>query len=1102
MRKPIYLLIIIVALLPDYGISQNKFKIEFVGQGNGQCSRDSYGVFLDETINNQSYLGPSADQIFWKSNDEGEYSIIVDEVLQTDHDFLYVRKYSNGGSGQNQNCGYSPAYASTAIGCITTFGGTLPDIDVEHFNVFRIEPLANLNVFTDIGMCESQTVRVSNNNCSAYYSLSIFVDNGGEQEILAYGKHANPYIFEPENYNNVTNTSTVKFKVYYNENKSVFSDILTLDIVPCIPVLDPNVQNNIQGLDVTCRGGSDGGVTLVFDRPLTDEEYMQLVFKQNGVEVHSPDYNFYDSDFQGNTLTYRGDDLAAGEYELEWNVGVNNGLIPGGPEFVSISEPSPISYTLQKTDVSCEGGSDGELEVLNLSGGSGNYTVHWFQGGAPFAPPQGSTATHLVNLQEGSYSVVVEDGNGCFSGEQELGIQAVKSSPQLNSYLLFQAGESPNFLPTGSIVLQQISGGDGNYVFDWTKDNQSFVPNDPENLTGLEPGTYTVVITDDGGQGCASEPYHFTIHELEPLEIFISETVSITCEGDVGTLMANALGGTNGGYQYLWSTGETTESINVGQGSYSITVTDNANTMEEAFYEFEYVNPLLTVEVIQNNSLCKGEDFGSIQLNISGGTGGPYDVSWLDSPSNETFRENLPVGEYVYIVSDGECVVSNEDNPITLTEPSLKLAVEPVFVSNTSINGASDGALEIVVINGVAPFSYQWTKNNNPFIPPMGSTDTELTHLGAGKYQVLITDANGCSTTFEEPIVIIEPEPLEIVELIPTHISCRGGATGSITANVTGIPLFTYVWEKQGQVTFNAPNAATITGLTAGTYTLRLSDDSIVPEMVQTIILTEPAQELSANVAPFPMECFIGEEGTINITAFGGTPPYVYSMDDGLTFQGSSTFSNLNVGEYSVIIQDSGGCQIVETVTVGLPNQIQAELALASQAFVNESVFAVDLSYPIPDEVAWTVPEGALVLARNNDELELHFTAPGEYEVGITVFKENCWSEQVKKILVLEKDGLIAEGNQSKDNPSSIEEFIVYPNPTSGMFNVDVRLGEVGNIGLRVFGLANNNLILQRQSVGKGHHNIPMNIEGLPSGIYLVILETPFGTALRKLILR
>jgi hypothetical protein len=192
----------------------------------------------------------------------------------------------------------------------------------------------------------------------------------------------------------------------------------------------------------------------------------------------------------------------------------------------------------------------------------------------------------------------------------------------------------------------------------------------------------------------------------------------------------------------------------------------------------------------------------------------------------------------------------------------------------------------------------------------------------------------------------------------------------------------------------------------------------------------------------------------------------------------------------------------VETVTVGLPNQIQAELVLASQAFVNESVFVVDLSYPIPEVVEWAVPEGAMVLTQNNDELELHFTAPGEYEVGITVFKENCWSEQVKKILVLEKDGLIAEGNQSEDNPSSIEEFIVYPNPTSGMFNVDVRLGEVGNVGLRVFGLANNNLILQRQSVGKGHHNIPMNIEGLPSGIYLVILETPFGTALRKLILR
>ena len=73
---------------------------------------------------------------------------------------------------------------------------------------------------------------------------------------------------------------------------------------------------------------------------------------------------------------------------------------------------------------------------------------------------------------------------------------------------------------------------------------------------------------------------------------------------------------------------------------------------------------------------------------------------------------------------------------------------------------------------------------------------------------------------------------------------------------------------------------------------------------------------------------------------------------------------------------------------------------------------------------------------------------------------------------------------------------------SNGRFNVDVRLTKPGNIGLRIFGFANNNLIFQTQSGGADTYDIPINIHGMSAGMYVVILETPYGNALRKLIIR
>ena len=185
---------------------------------------------------------------------------------------------------------------------------------------------------------------------------------------------------------------------------------------------------------------------------------------------------------------------------------------------------------------------------------------------------------------------------------------------------------------------------------------------------------------------------------------------------------------------------------------------------------------------------------------------------------------------------------------------------------------------------------------------------------------------------------------------------------------------------------------------------------------------------------------------------------------------------------------------------MGQPDQANAEFAMSSQAFVGETVLAIDLSHPIPDEVEWVVPDAAVVLKKNFDELEMVFNQAGEYEVGVMAYRGNCLSTKTKKIVVLEGESSITDAPVDEIG-KKIEYFVIYPNPTNGRFHAGIGLGEPSDISLKIFGLANNSLIRHEQAFGKKTYEVPMDLTGLPSGMYVIVLETQFGNSLQKIIL-
>ncbi|NJO25837.1 MAG: hypothetical protein HC867_08890, partial [Bacteroidia bacterium] len=154
-----------------------------------------------------------------------------------------------------------------------------------------------------------------------------------------------------------------------------------------------------------------------------------------------------------------------------------------------------------------------------------------------------------------------------------------------------------------------------------------------------------------------------------------------------------------------------------------------------------------------------------------------------------------------------------------------------------------------------------------------------------------------------------------------TDVLCNGGATGTLTANITagvGTPPFQYSLDG---INFQASNV--FTELPAGTYTVFFRDNNGCSGTTNSTI-SQPAA-LSSFVSTLPVVCFGQNNGTIRVTASGGKSPYTFSLD-GAIYQPADSF-NVAAGNYTAYTRDMNGCITSQTVSVTEPSLLNFSIA-------------------------------------------------------------------------------------------------------------------------------------------------------------------------------
>ncbi len=651
----------------------------------------------------------------------------------------------------------------------------------------------------------------------------------------------------------------------------------------------------------------------------------------------------------GQPTTANRSNLAPGTY----NVTVTDANNCTGTATATISQPSAaLNATATKTDVGCYGESTGTAD-LTVTGGTAPYTYNW---------SNGAVTEDLTALAAGTYTVTVTDAKACTTTasvtitQPNAALTASATKTDVNCY-----GEL-----TGTVTLT-VTGGTTAYTYSWSNGATT------KDLTALAAGTYTVTVTD--AKGCTATASATVTQPNAALSATTAKTDVNCFGGNNGTVTLTVTGGTTA-YTYSWSNGASTKDLTgLAAGTYTVTVTDAKACTATASATITQPADSLDGTTSSTPVSCVLGTDGTASVTASGGTA-PYTYAWSTTPTRTSAMiTGLRVGSYTVTITDSKgCTVVRS---VTVTGvPPLTVGSVPTAVL---CNGGSTGSINLTVNGGTPGYTFQWSN---------GATTEDISGLTAGTYNVTVTDANGCVAT--AGVTVQEPQPLAATAT-PVNIACNGAATGGVNVSIVGgTSPFTYSWS-------NGATTRDITGLTAGTYSVTVTDKNNCTATASATVTQQAA--LSVTATPTDVTCYGLDNGSITTAVNGGVAPYTYTWGAGQPT--TANRSNLAPGTYNVTVTDANNCTGTATAIISQPSAaLNATATKTDVGCYGESTGTADLTVTggtAPYTYNWS--NGAATA-------DLASLASGTYTVTVTDAR-SCTA--IASVIITQPDTLTAD---------------------------------------------------------------------------------------------
>ena len=561
----------------------------------------------------------------------------------------------------------------------------------------------------------------------------------------------------------------------------------------------------------------------------------------------------------------------------------------------------------------------------------------------------------------------------------------------------------------GSLALN-ISGGTAPYKVKWNN-GMSLA-----QINELKSGVYYATITDLGG--CVVNTDFFEIRPKTILNVITTVKTDVTCLGksDGSIIIEHTLG--NEPYKYLWSDKSTSKNlVNVANGVYSITVTDN----RKCTAELNSVPILAKQSVISDilelkNPLCATDNTGRARLITFNGIQ-PYKYLWNTGSSTDEII-NVSAGLYTCSITDN--VGCKNVFTLELKSPS-PMTGNILSTESVRCSGESNGSIKTDISGGTAPYTYLWNNFN--------VTD-DIFGLKAGLYTLTVTDANGCKLNFT-PAEIKEPKAFEIKIDSIYPATCILGRNGFVSLKAFGgNGNYNYAWSH------SEASAETFNNIPSGNYNVTSYDKLGCKSSISNIFIpyVNKSVNISLNVQK-ENTCYNEKNGIIFFKTDGVNAPYDYNWSFGsqyISLQKTDTIRSLPSGTYDVTVTDNQGC-------TGISNRVVLEEKIPyyySVTSLKNNICKGDSNGSIRIEIAGgTAPHGVLWnggLLAGKEILKL----PNGSYTGFISDAKGCTLD-ILPISVLSSSNIILNSLVTKDtNLSGLGKICINPTGGNGPYQI------------------------------------------------------------------
>jgi hypothetical protein len=697
--------------------------------------------------------------------------------------------------------------------------------------------------------------------------------------------------------------------------------------------------------------------------------------------------------------------FGSGGASYAWSGGVNNGvsftpsssakyIVTGidangctNTDSVMVTVSPKVVPTITSLNTTC--GLKNGVANVTASNGTPPYTYSW----STFPV---STNSSIDSLAPGTYVVTVSDSANCSSSAA---VSIASSTAPILS--VSTTNSNCGTIGTGSATVSVI-GGTPPYRYLWN--NGDTLPND----FNLKAATYIITVTDVNG--CSTFAPGIVSNNNGP-KITVTSQGNVKCFGSATGSIAVVVSGGTAPYSYNWSNGATTASISgLYAGPYQLTITDADSCT--SVQNFIISQPASGVSITSTTTKADcGSSDGSAMASATGGVA-PYTYAWSNGVSSAS-NTGIGAGVYVITITDANgCVDSSTVAVSDKTGPALALSL-----SGDATCGAG-GLLSVSASGANPPYTYAWST---------GSTNTSISNVPAGSYNVTVTDSHGCISTADTSVMEAIPPALSICMVTVDPDSSKHNYV--IWDKSTAHKIASYNIYKESTVAGVYFQVASVPFSALGTYEDLLSDPNVRSWRYEISQVDSCGNESPLSQPHKTMHLTVNQ-------GLGGAVNLIWDNYQGLAF---STY---------YIYRDTVGSNL--TVIDSVPNNI--------------------FTYTDP-----TPPHSVLPLL-----YRIGISNPGGCTPSVTAINYNASKSNTGNIKV--------NGSVSVQNIASpLSSLQVYPNPSTGLFTVALTLPNTNeDLQLTVINALGQELVTKSYSRVAGQFSAQLDLSTIAKGVYFL----------------